>query len=123
MASSNTDIVVTTDVVVDRRLPACDRTVCGIRITRSPPRDLFSARSLWLPAYATYGVVNEVSKFRGAMGVVHGPAGSGKTFVVKDALESVVPSDWQTIMVTSPAQPSMRYVAAEIHRVLTGTVQ
>ena len=28
------------------------------------PRDLFSARSLWLSAYATYGVVNEVSKFR-----------------------------------------------------------
>src|SRR5918997_6831879 len=57
---------------------------------------------------------------RRAMGVVHGPAGTGKTFAVEEAITGLS-APWQALSVTAPSRPTMRMVAAEIYRELTGS--
>lgn len=57
---------------------------------------------------------------RRAMGVIHGPAGTGKTYAVEEALERL-PGGWRSVWVVFPSRPTMRLVAAEIHRALTGS--
>ncbi|WP_331747609.1 ATP-binding protein (plasmid) [Streptomyces sp. NBC_00853] len=60
-----------------------------------------------------------------ATGVVHGPAGTGKTFAVEAALEALdtLPPIQrpQVCVLTFPSRPTMRMVADQLLRELTGT--
>jgi DNA transposition AAA+ family ATPase len=67
----------------------------------------------------TRRAVSDVCERR-AMGVIHGPAGTGKTFAVEEAVEAL-PDTWGAMWLRFPSRPTMRLVAAEIHRELTGT--
>src|SRR5438132_14228449 len=48
----------------------------------------------------------------GAMGAVHGEAGTGKTFAVEDALASS--TEFETCWVSFPSRPTMRLVATTL---------
>lgn len=61
-----------------------------------------------------------------ATGVIHGAAGTGKTYAVEAALESLPRGGGPVARVTTctlafPARPTMRLVADELLRALTGT--
>jgi DNA transposition AAA+ family ATPase len=59
-----------------------------------------------------------------ATGVIHGPAGVGKTFAVEANLERLRDSDAHRVITCSlsfPSKPTMRRVAAELVGALTGT--
>ncbi|GHH54775.1 ATP-binding protein [Streptomyces candidus] len=60
-----------------------------------------------------------------ATGVVHGPAGTGKTFAVEAALEAIdlldAVSRPRVSVMTFPARPTMRMIADHLLRELTGT--
>lgn len=59
-----------------------------------------------------------------ATGVVHGPAGTGKTFAVEAALEALdaLPAvdRPQVCLLTFPSRPTMRMIADQLLRELTG---
>ncbi|MER6018828.1 ATP-binding protein [Streptomyces anulatus] len=59
-----------------------------------------------------------------ATGVVHGPAGTGKTFAVEaalEALDALSPVDRpQVCVLTFPSRPTMRMIADQLLRELTG---
>ena len=54
----------------------------------------------------------------GAMGVVHGPAGLGKTFAVEETLARV--GTVEVVWSVFPTRPTMRLVAATLLEQLTG---
>jgi DNA transposition AAA+ family ATPase len=61
-----------------------------------------------------------------ATGVVHGPAGTGKTYAVQAALETLARDGSAGVQVTActlafPARPTMRLVADELLRAVTGS--
>ncbi|WP_281154666.1 ATP-binding protein [Streptomyces sp. HYC2] len=60
-----------------------------------------------------------------ATGVVHGPAGTGKTFAVEaalEALDALPPTQRpQVCVLTFPSRPTMRMIADQLLRELTGT--
>jgi type II secretory pathway predicted ATPase ExeA len=68
-------------------------------------------------------IVDDLVEHR-ATGVIHGPAGAGKTFAVESNLERLRNSD-QTVVTCSlsfPSKPTMLRVAAELVKALTGTM-
>lgn len=74
------------------------------------------------PFHLTGRVIDDLVA-KGAVGVVHGPAGTGKTFAVDYHLERLRERD-QKIAACSlafPSEPTMLRVAAELVRALTGT--
>lgn len=62
--------------------------------------------------------VRDLARHR-AMGVVHGPAGTGKTFAVEVALAELGP-DWAVARVSFSARPTMLHVARELYAEVTG---
>lgn len=58
-----------------------------------------------------------------AVGVVHGPAGAGKTFAVDSCLETLREAEARiaTCSLAFPSEPTMLRVAAELTHALTGT--
>src|SRR5450755_4633489 len=58
---------------------------------------------------------------KSATGVIHGAAGTGKTYAVEAALECLDGAMVTTCTLAFPARPTMRLVADELLRALTGT--
>ena len=56
-----------------------------------------------------------------ATGVIHGAAGTGKTYAVEAALEGLAAGTVAACTLAFPARPTMRLVADELLRALTGT--
>jgi DNA transposition AAA+ family ATPase len=78
-----------------------------------PQARTLPTESLLMVAHAVEDVLGT-----GAMGVVHGPAGLGKTFAVEEALARApgVVACWSAF----PSRPTMRLVAASLVEQLTG---
>ena len=66
----------------------------------------------------TRRAVLDVARHR-ALGVIHGPAGLGKTFAVEEALGHLGP-EWETAWVSFPARPSMRLIVHDLWLEITG---
>ena len=67
----------------------------------------------------TVRAVGDVARHR-ALGVVHGPAGVGKTFAVERAVEALG-GDWEPVWLSFPARPTMRLIATEMLAALGGS--
>jgi type II secretory pathway predicted ATPase ExeA len=67
----------------------------------------------------TLRAVGDVARHR-ALGVVHGPAGVGKTFAVERAVEALG-NDWEPVWLSFPARPTMRLIATELLAALGGS--
>ena len=81
--------------------------------------DLDQARTLPTPGLlATHRAVGDLLEFT-AMGVVHGPAGLGKTFGVEQALRQAGHAE-SACWMTFPSRPTMRLVAVRLFEELTG---
>ena len=68
-------------------------------------------------------IVDDLVEHR-ATGVIHGPAGAGKTFAVESNLERLRNGDHTvvTCSLSFPSKPTMLRVAAELVKALTGTM-
>ncbi|MFE3455777.1 AAA family ATPase [Nonomuraea sp. NPDC059194] len=68
-------------------------------------------------------IIGDLVDFQ-ATGVVHGPAGTGKTYAVEAALEALrdgAAASIATVSLAFPSRPTMRLVADELLRALTGS--
>jgi len=63
--------------------------------------------------------VRDAARHR-ALGVVHGPAGVGKTFAVERAVEGLG-GDWEPVWLSFPARPTMRLIASELLAAISGS--
>ena len=85
---------------------------------------LTGATVLPTPGYELTGrVINDLIAHL-ATGVIHGPAGTGKTFAVTDNLEKLRADAGHPVVTCSlsfPSKPTMLRVAAELVTALTGT--
>lgn len=63
--------------------------------------------------------VRDVARHR-ALGVVHGPAGVGKTYAVERAVGGLG-AEWEPVWLSFPARPTMRLIAAELLAALSGS--
>ena len=80
--------------------------------------DLDRARTLPTPGLVATGRALADLVEAGAMGVVHGAAGLGKTYAVETALARR--SDVAVCWATFPSRPTMRSVAASLFEALSG---
>jgi hypothetical protein len=80
--------------------------------------DLDQARTLPTPGLLATGMAAADLVEAGAMGVVHGPAGLGKTFAVETALSRH--PDASVCWAAFPSRPTMRLVAASLFEALSG---
>jgi DNA transposition AAA+ family ATPase len=67
----------------------------------------------------TTRAVADIARHRG-LGVVHGPAGLGKTFAVEKAVEGLG-EEWAPLWLSFPSRPTMRLVACELLAAITGS--
>ena len=80
--------------------------------------DLDQARTLPTPGLVATGRALADLVEAGAMGVVHGAAGLGKTFSVETALAGQ--ADMYVYWAAFPSRPTMRLVAASLFEALSG---
>ena len=66
----------------------------------------------------TSRAVCDIARHR-ALGVVHGPAGLGKTFAVERAVEALGP-EWAPVWLSFPSRPTMRLIASELLAAIGG---
>jgi hypothetical protein len=82
--------------------------------------DLPGATTVYTDALAlTTRAVADIARHRG-LGVVHGPAGLGKTFAVERAVEQLG-DQWAPLWLAFPSRPTMRLVASELLAAITGS--
>lgn len=60
-------------------------------------------------------LINDISSFH-AIGAIYGPAGTGKTFAVAEAVTDRSEHDW--VQTDFRARPTLRYVRLELGRLL-----
>lgn len=82
--------------------------------------DLPGAATVRTDALAlTARAVADIARHRG-LGVVHGPAGLGKTFAVEQAVEGLG-GEWTPLWLAFGSRPTMRLVASELLAAITGS--
>ena len=82
--------------------------------------DLPGASTVQTDALAlTTRAVADIARHR-ALGVIHGPAGLGKTFAVEQAVDQLG-GEWAPLWLAFPSRPTMRLVASELLAAITGS--
>jgi type II secretory pathway predicted ATPase ExeA len=66
----------------------------------------------------TARAVSDTARHR-ALGVIHGPAGLGKTFAVERAVEALA-GEWEPLWLSFPSRPTMRLIAADLLAAICG---
>lgn len=69
----------------------------------------------------TRRAVTDVAAYR-SLGVIHGPAGLGKTFAVEEAAGDL-DGEWELIWLAFASRPTMRLIASELFTAISGVHQ